>query len=88
LTLEEAAMIEYFKELLFWGKGFVNTIRVGDVGMISITIGITIIGKICTGLIPIIAVVAGIYQLRIFYTRLKIERVKYDAACNPKDDKI
>ena len=81
-------MVEHFKELLLWGKDLVNTIRIGDVGMVSITVGITILGKICTGLIPIVAIVAGIYQLMIFRTRLKTERVKYDKACNPQEDDI
>jgi hypothetical protein len=81
-------MIENIRLLLLWLKDLVNTIRVGDVGMVSITVGITIMGKICTGLIPIVAIFAGVYQLRIFRTRLKIERAKYDAACNPKEDEI
>ena len=79
-------MTENIKELLLWIKDLVNTIRLGDVGMVSITVGITILGKICTGLIPIIAIVAGFYQLQIFRTRLKTERVKYDDACHPKED--
>jgi hypothetical protein len=81
-------MIENIKLLLGWLKDLVNTIRMGDVGMMSITTGITILGTICTGLIPIIAIVAGVYQLMIFRTRLKTERVKYDATCNPKEDEL
>jgi len=80
-------MIENLKLMVGWCKDLVNTIRIGDVGMVSITTGITILGSICTGLIPIIAIVAGIYQLRIFRTRLKTARVKYDKACSPgKED--
>ena len=79
-------LIANVKELSNWAKEFYNTIRIGDVGMVSITVGITIVGKICTGLIPIIAIVAGFYQLMIFRTRLKTERVKYDAACNSKEE--
>lgn len=81
-------MIDNIKLSFLWLRDLVNTIRIGDVGMVSVTVCITILGKICTGLIPIIAVVAGLYQLQIFRTRLKTERVEYDHACHPKDEKL
>ena len=78
-------MPDNIKLTFLWLRDLVNTIRVGDVGMVSVTVCITVLGKICTGLIPVIAIIAGLYQLQIFRTRLKTERVKYDDACHQKE---
>ena len=74
------------KEIIVGVKEVCRTFRVEDVSVISITAGVTLIGKLCTGLIPIIALVVAFYQLRIQRARLETERLKLkEAECHDKE---
>lgn len=68
------------KGVIIGAKEIYRTFRVEDISIISITTMVTIIGKLCRGLIPIIALVVAIYQLRLQRARLKAERLKLEEA--------
>jgi len=74
------------KGIIVGTKEIYRTFRVEDISIISVTTMVTVIGKLCTGLIPIIALIVAIYQLRLQRARLKAERFKLEEAeCHSKE---
>jgi len=51
-----------------------GTFRADDGYVVVVTLLITIMGRLCSGFIPIIALAVGVYQLRIQISRFKRER--------------
>lgn len=77
------------KDLFCWIKPWFlsiwKTFKIEDANILFITATVTAIGKLCTGLISIIALVVVIYQLKIQVTRLKRERLKLkETECHDK----
>ncbi|MCP3944520.1 MAG: hypothetical protein GY710_24000 [Desulfobacteraceae bacterium] len=61
-------------------KEICKTFKVEDFSMISITATVTLIGKLCAGLIPFLALAVVVYQLKIQKARLETERLKLKEA--------
>ena len=59
-----------------WLVAYLKTFKLEDANVVFVTGFVTAIGKICSGFIPIIALVIAMYQLKIQSVRLKTERLK------------
>jgi len=65
-----------------WLLAYIKTFKMEDVNVVGITCIVTAIGKICSGVLPIVALVVAVYQLRIQAVRLRTERLRQVQTCD------
>lgn len=59
---------------------FIRTFKLEDFNVLSLTAAVTIIGKLCTGIIPIVAMVVAVYQIKLVKVRVRTEELKLKEA--------
>jgi len=69
-----------------WLIAYIKTFKMEDVNVTCITGIVTVIGSICSGILPIVALFVAIYQLRIQSVRLKTELLRQAQACDEVKD--
>jgi hypothetical protein len=67
-------------------SSLIRTFKLDDANVLTVTAVATVIGQICSGVIPVLALVVAVYQIRIQRIRLRSEELKLKEAGRRDDE--